>query len=198
MLSSIHPLGERTRNNNWTLTVGAYVVGSALGGTALGALAGALGWPLVALLGFDVRVIIVVIAAVAGLVVELARKGQPLPSWHRQVNEDWLGTYRGWVYGLGFGLQLGLGVVTYITTVAVYVTIITAMLAGPLLGSVFIGLVFGLTRGLLILAGRGIDHPDRLRQFHRELAEQAAPVRLFAGGSLGLAAGFAALLLVVG
>ena len=37
-------------------------------------------------------------------------RGRRLPSWRRQVNEDWLVGYRPWVVGGGFGLQLGAGV----------------------------------------------------------------------------------------
>ncbi len=39
MLSSISPLGERARGSRWWLTTTAYVVGSLLGGLALGLLA---------------------------------------------------------------------------------------------------------------------------------------------------------------
>jgi hypothetical protein len=35
--------------------------------------------------------------------------GSGCPSWQRQVDERWLTTYRGWVYGAGFGFQLGAG-----------------------------------------------------------------------------------------
>ncbi len=42
MLSSITPLGERTRNNRWSTTVGWYIAGSTLGGLTFG-VAGALG-----------------------------------------------------------------------------------------------------------------------------------------------------------
>src|SRR5436189_48466 len=41
MLGSITPLGERGRNSRWWVTMTAFVLGSAIGGAALG---GGLGW----------------------------------------------------------------------------------------------------------------------------------------------------------
>ena len=39
----------------------------------------------------------------AGLWLDLGILGLRLPTTRRQVNEDWLGRYRGWVVGVGFG-----------------------------------------------------------------------------------------------
>src|SRR5205085_11088620 len=44
------------------------------------------------------------------------------PFFLRQVNEDWLGRYRSWLYASGFGWQVGAGVTTYIMTAAVFCT----------------------------------------------------------------------------
>ena len=43
MLSSIHPLGERARNNRYWVTVAAYAIGSVAGGVVLGLAAEGLG-----------------------------------------------------------------------------------------------------------------------------------------------------------
>ena len=44
MLSSIHPLGERGRHNNWIVTVGAFTVASTMVGTIVGGLLGQVGY----------------------------------------------------------------------------------------------------------------------------------------------------------
>src|SRR5512135_756112 len=104
MLASITPLGERGRHRRWGATVTAYAVGSTLVGGAVGGLLGTVGAatlgrvapPPVLLLGLAAVFCVVGAAADVGLL-------GPLPTVHRQVNEDWLDRYRGWVYGLGFG-----------------------------------------------------------------------------------------------
>lgn len=177
MLSSIHPLGERARNNRWWLTVTSFALGSTLSGGLMGLTLGAAGsqidlpsWPA---LGFAV------LAGVADLV------GIRAPGPKRQVNERWIGTYRGWIYGAGFGIQLGLGVTTFVVTWGVYAVFLFELAAGPLAGSM-IGMTFGLGRSVaLILVGR-VDRPSRLESFHRRMAALARPVHLGAGLSLVL------------
>ena len=44
MLSSIHPFGERSRNNRFWLTASSHVLGSTIGGLVLGAAVGVLAW----------------------------------------------------------------------------------------------------------------------------------------------------------
>ena len=107
MLSSIHPLGERARGNRWWITVAAFTVAATAGGCALGAAVGAIGWA-AARLDASVAVrAVVAVAAFAGVVIDATR----WPGWlwrpRRQVDENWLQSYRGWVYGAGFGAQLG-------------------------------------------------------------------------------------------
>src|SRR5947208_4624703 len=104
MLASIHPLGERARGQSFTVTVVAYTFGSAVVGGVMGALLGALGGRVLS--GGDDELRLGLLAAAAVLAALLDRSGRPIPSWRRQVNEDWLGRYRGWVYGFGFGAQL--------------------------------------------------------------------------------------------
>ena len=156
MLSSISPVGEAARQQRWSLTVAAYVVGSAGAGTGTGALLGLLGsagWGLVGGMPSDGSVLLVVAGlALAGLVLD-ATTG--VPSVHRQVDERWLTTYRGWVYGIGFGAQLGAGVVTIVPASIVWVMWGTALVSGSPLAGALIGSVFGLVRSVpLVAAGR--------------------------------------------
>ncbi len=150
MLSSISPVGEAARRQRWSVTVGAYVVGSAVGGLAAGALAGGLGRLALGELGDPGALVALAALAAGGLVVDAA--GGP-PSWRRQVDERWLGRYRGWVYGLGFGAQLGAGVLTIVPSSVVYVTFAAAALTRSPTSGAVVGLTFGAVRGLPLLVG---------------------------------------------
>lgn len=171
MLSSIHPLGERSRNNRWAVTMTAFTLGSVLTATAFGAVLGLIGaglpiWPgLVA-------------AAIAGA-LDLA--GVKAPGPERQVNERWIDTYRGTVYGFGFGAQLGAGVMTYVVTWGVYAVFIIELTAGSALLGAAIGAAFGVGRTVAPLASGWVDRPSRLTSMHIRLAELARPVHLGAG-----------------
>src|SRR5260370_152347 len=116
MLASIHPLGERARGNRWIVTVAWFVAGSAAGGAAVGGLIGA------ALSRAGARLDPLPIAVLCIITSAVEASGRAVPSRRRQVNEDWLVRYRGWVYGSGFGFQLGTGLATTVTTPAVYLT----------------------------------------------------------------------------
>jgi hypothetical protein len=168
MLSSIHPLGERARHNRWSVTVGAFALAATGGGAALGALCGALGLALRPLPGRVVAALALMGSAVA-LAADLRLRGLRLPHWRRQVDEDWLDTYRGWVYGAGFGAQLGVGFATVITTGAVHLTFLLALLTRSPLAGAAVGAAFGLGRGLSLLAGRRARAPDSLRRLHVRL-----------------------------
>jgi sulfite exporter TauE/SafE len=178
MLSSINPLVERGRNNRYGLTATAYVVASALGGVVAGSAAGLAGWLLqtVMPLSDTGRAAMVVVVLAAALAFDVRVFGLSLPTTRRQVDENWLGRYRGWVYGAGFGFQLGLGVVTIVTTATVYATFALAAITASLAIGAVIGLVFGLARGLVLLTGAGIHDTDHLRAFHRRLAARAGTV----------------------
>lgn len=184
MLSSIHPLGERSRHNRWGLTVTFFTVGSVLAGSVVGM---ALGW--VGSLALDwvtAGAAVTTIAAVAigaGL-LDVAGVSPPGPS--RQVNEHWIGTFRGWVYGGAFGLELGLGFLTYIVTWGVYATYAAALLtASPVRGAV-VGMAFGVGRSLLLLAAGYVDRPSRLTAFNRRLATAGPLVRRSASAVMTL------------
>src|SRR5688572_17754383 len=127
MLTSITPLGERSRGNRYAVTLTAYVLGCLLGGAAIGLLLGTVG-SLVPVLPA------LLLAGIACLAAALADVRGWLPLGRRQVDEDWLTSYRGWVYGLGFGLQLGLGVVTIVTSAATVAALAVAFLTQSALG----------------------------------------------------------------
>jgi hypothetical protein len=166
MLASINPLGERGRNQNYRLTVTAYVVGSTVAGAGLGALLGALGSPVESrLVGFGV----VAAVAVIGLALDARVLGLRVPGPRRQVNENWLVTYRGWVYGSGFGAQLGLAFLTIVTASATWVAFACALFAGSAAAGAAIGAVFGLARALPILSAARVRDPAALRAVVRRL-----------------------------
>ena len=165
MLASIHPLGERARRQRWGVTVAAYLVStigaSALLGTVLGLAGDRLDVP-------DLPALVVVLA-VAGVVLDLRLGGLSVPTIHRQVNEEMLTQYRGWVYGASYGFQLGLGVVTVVNSFTVYLALVLAVLTGSAAGGLAVGLAFGTARGLVVLAAAGVREPSQLRRLHQRL-----------------------------
>lgn len=188
MLSSISPFGERSRNSRWWITVTAYLAGSVAGGALTGLVAGAVGELAFAWLDAEAGLSVLAIAAAVGLAADLGIGGLRVPSIHRQVNEDWLTTYRGWVYGGGFGFQLGLGFATIVTTSTVWLTFIAAAMTGSMVRAVLIGLLFGFARGVLILATARIDDPASLRHLFRTIAAHAPSVNHLARVAAGLTA----------
>jgi hypothetical protein len=191
MLGSITPLGERGHLRRWSATVVWYFVGSVLGGAVIGGLLGALGAGVAAfgpdLSGTAVLAVLGVLAA-AGVAFDLRLGGLRLPSVKRQVNEDWLVRYRGWVVGMGFGFQLGLGVVTIVTTATLYVALAAALLAGSLPAGLALGVVFGFARALPLLAARRVDSAPKLRNQHLRLIAWAPRVHTVAVAALVVAA----------
>jgi sulfite exporter TauE/SafE len=175
MLASINPLGERGRGNRWGWTVSWYTGGSLAGGLLVGAVAGALGVGPGAVLDPAAVAATVLVAAGLGIVLDARWFGLALPTIRRQVNEDWLRTYRAWLYGAGFGFQLGLGVVTIVTTSTVYLTLVLAFLSGDVVAGAAIGAVFGLARALPVFAVARARDPAGLRAVLRR-TERLAPV----------------------
>lgn len=205
MLSSIHPLGEAGRGNNYRVTASAFVVGSTVGGAATGLLFGGLGVVVVELLTASSGLLLgqwspstttvssvalwsrAAVLAVAVLFAALVRvSGMPLPGLARQVNENWLNEFRGWVYGAGFGVQLGAGVTTYVRSAAVPVWLASMVVIGSLGGwfvvvAIAVGATFGVVRGLSILTTRHIRSPEQLLAFHRRLHHSTVAVPITAG-----------------
>jgi sulfite exporter TauE/SafE len=187
MLTSIHPLGERARGNRFGLTASAYVVGSLAGGAMSGLVAGALGALRVGGASLVWRSVVFALASVLALVVEL--RGIRPRSWRRQVNEDWLSEYRGWVYGIGFGFQLGLGVATIVTSAVVYLAFFGAFLTAVPVAGALVGAAFGIARALPLFGVRSVETPESLRVVHtrvRRLDQTARRVTVGAELTLGL------------
>jgi hypothetical protein len=199
MLASINPLGERARRTRWGRTVVWYTLGSTAGGLLLGAASGLLGAGVRWLAAPSPRVVgaVVVGACVIGLLLDLGIGGVEVPSRRRQVNENWLGLYRGWVYGTGFGFQLGAGVATTVTTAAVYVMVVLAVLSGSMGAALLIGAVFGFVRAVPIVAVRRAHDPERLRAVLGRAHAIGGMSRLAAVGGL-LVVAAASLAVVVG
>ncbi len=189
MLASISPLGERARGNRWGRTAAAFAVGAAASGAALGAVLGVAGGA-----GGDGvwRTALVALAAVAAGAVDLFAPHR-LPTPRRQVNEDWLARYRGWVYGGGFGAQLGVGVVTVVTTATVYAWMVAAAASGSARAGALIGACFGAGRAIPLLAVARADTPSRLRGTVRRLSGWGrASGRLAAAASVAVGIGASA------
>ncbi|MGN6611838.1 MAG: hypothetical protein ACTHLJ_08670 [Angustibacter sp.] len=189
MLSSISPLGERARRARWGLTVSAYLVGSVVGGLAVGALSAALGGVLPA--GWRdsaPAAVVVVLLVLVGLGLDVRARGGALPSWRRQVDEAWLARYRGWVYGLGFGLQLGAGVLTIVTSSTVYAVLALAAWSGTPAVGALLGATFGLARALPVLAVRRVHAPAQLRVVFARVERLGRPVDVVSRGALVLVA----------
>ena len=186
MLSSIHPLGERSRNNRWGLTVAAFTIAAGLTAGGIGAGLGALG----SVLNWDTQtgLLVTAVVAVAAGTLDLIRANPPGPE--RQVNEHWIGYYRGVVYGAGFGAQLGSGIVTFVVTWGVYATLVGELFSGTWISGGLIGLVFGLGRSLALLLAGWIKNPSTLTACHQRMALLGKPTRVATGvasTSLGMA-----------
>lgn len=175
MLSSITPLGERGHGRRWGVTVAWYVAGSLLGGAGVGAVLGLAGQavPTPAAPAAPVLAALLVLAAA----VDAVLLGRPLPGVRRQVNEDWLRIYRGWVIGAGYGVQLGAGVVTIVTTATVYLTFVIAVLAGSWVTGLAVGTAFGFARALPVLGLARVTSPERLGTVHARIAAWAPLAR---------------------
>jgi len=167
MLSTLTPLGERSRGHRYPVTVSWFVLGATFGGASLGAVMAGLAYGAgrLSLSGQGVAVAVVAAAAVT-IASDLRLGGFHLPTVPRQVNENWTGRYRHWVYATGFGWQIGTGVTTYVMTAAVYLLVVLAALTGTPLVALAVGTTFGLVRGLAILLGIRLSAPEAIRAFH--------------------------------
>jgi hypothetical protein len=177
MLGSITPLGERGRGSRWWLTVMAYLVGSTLGGVALGGGLGLIGSSFVRGMPVAARLAVVAVAVLAGFLMDLGAFGLRLPTVHRQVDEGWRGGSGGLVWGFGYGIQLGAGVVTVVTTSTVYAAWLAAGLSGGAVAGALIGATFGVVRAAPVLSVARVHRPDQLLHVDAILARWAAPAR---------------------
>ena len=168
----------------------AYVVGSVLGGLAVGALAGGLGALVLGPLdvGTTPRLVLLAVALLVALALDLRLLGLRAPGPRRQVNEDWLEIYREWVYGAGFGLQLGAAVLTQVATAATWVMLLAAGLTGSLGAGALVGVVFGLVRALPVLLTSKVRDAASLRRLHQRAAALERPAASATVGTLGVAA----------
>ena len=197
MLASISPVGEASRKQRWSVTVTAHLVGSAIGGALVGAVLGAVGWVLSAGSWGRWAFVVLGACAIVGASLDTGRPETPLPSWRRQVDERWLGTYRGWVYGIGYGFQLGAGVMTIVPSALTYAALLAALLTGsPFLGAM-VGLTFGAVRAVPLLLTGPVRTPERLRSLHRRLDAARRPVTR-AGVGAQWAVGAFAILAAIG
>jgi len=192
MLSSISPLGERARASRWWVTTTAYVLGSLVGGLALGGLSGLLGSVLPTTWRSSPWALgLAAVLLLVGLALDLRLGGLALPSWRRQVDEQWLSRYRGWVYGVGFGAQLGFGLVTIITSSTTYAVVLLALLSGSPAAGLLIGGVFGLVRALPSVLMAGVRDRAALHRIFSTVEMWAKPAEAIA--RVALAAGAVAL-----
>jgi MFS family permease len=167
MLASLTPLGERSRGSSWPVTATAYAIGAIGGGALRGAALGLIGSLLPGGAGWRGAALLVVLAL--AVIVDATPLRRKLPLTRRQVNEDWLTRYRGWVYGIGFGSQLGLGFTTLAASAAVYATFACELVSGrPVIGAV-IGIVFGGVKAFALLPARRAVDPGSLAALHRKL-----------------------------
>jgi len=189
MLSTITPIGERSRGARYPTTAAWYVGGAVAGGASLGccmavvALGVATWHPgagAVAALGG--------VSAVTAMASDARLGGVSLPVHRRQVNERWLDRYRPWVYGAGFGWQIGTGLCTYIVTAANYLLVVLAGLSGSPLAALALGTVFGLVRGLTVLASRDLRSFAALQLRHRWVQRTGPFVRDLTIAAEGVAA----------
>ena len=184
MLSSIHPLGERGRNNRWWLTVSAFTVASTLTGAAVGAALGGAGSLLLGGVAASALLVATATAALIGGALDMARIDPP--GLKRQVNETWIGHYRGWVYGGAFGAQLGAGLATYVVTWLVYATLLSEFLTANPASGALVGAVFGVGRSAALILAAFIDRPSRLSVFHRRMHQLGAGVHRSAASGAAL------------
>jgi MFS family permease len=178
MLSQITPFGERARNHRFGVTAAWFVVGSVLGGATLGVIA-ALGAAAASAadVSNDAALAAVAVLAIVAAAVDSGVLGFRPPFFRRQVNEDWLPRYRGWLYGAGFGWQVGVGIATYIMTAAVFLTVAIAMLTASPIAAFAIAVLFGLVRGLTVFLTARVHTPAQLQSFHRRFDACGEPIR---------------------
>lgn len=187
MLTSITPLGERGRGNKFWLTRTWLVVGHVLGGLALGAVMAVVSLTFAAVLGRPPDTTVVAAIAIAAFLAVVGDiVGLTVPG-RRQVDERWLTTYRGWVYGVGFGAQLGFGLVTVVNTLLFGAFLLSGALLPPL-SALAVGGVYGLTRGVGATLNGRVRTVNDLRRLHQWIDERERTIRLSSLGAVAIVA----------
>ena len=187
MLGSISPVGEASRKQRWWLTATAYSVASLMAGAATGALLGGAGQLLTAAVALPLtaRLLAVGVIFLSGAAMDFGAVSRRLPTWHRQVDERWLGAYRGWVYGAGFGAQLGTGFATIITAAVTYAAFAAAFFSVSWVAGATVGLAFAAARTLPLLATAPLRSAAALHAMNaRMAAAEPTADRVVAGGQL--------------
>lgn len=189
MLSSITPLSEAGRGYRYRSTAVFFIAGALVAGAVMGALAAAFA-AVVDRVGVptELRLGVLVAAALVGVVIDAGFTPWRTPFFHRQVNENWLSQFRSWVYGAGFGFQIGSGVMTYIMTTAVFVTIGAAVLTASPWRAFSVLVLFGAVRGSAILLTSRVRSFGDLQALHRRFERWREPARRVTIASLGAAA----------
>lgn len=168
VISALNPLAERARGNRYWVTTIWFAAGSVAGGALLGAVAAAGAW-LLRPVGQTAAMAAAAAACLVTAAADMRLGGLTLPIHPRQLNEQWLGRYRRWVYASGFGFQIGTGFATYIMTAATYLLVALAALSGSPIGALGVGVLFGGVRGLAVLPSAAVGSPDALLRLHRRL-----------------------------
>lgn len=182
MLASLTPYAEAARGSRWAVTAAAFSLGAVLAGAGTGA-----GWGLIGglLPPGQWRLVAAGVVLLLALVIDATPLRRRLPLVRRQVNEDWMVTYRGWVYGIGFGAQLGCGLITLVACAAIYASFGIELLASRPLTGLVIGAAFGATKAASLLpAGRARDSRTLIRLHRRLLALESLSVSAVVAGEL--------------
>lgn len=178
MLSTVTPLAEAGRGHRYRWTASWFLLGAVTGGATTGVGSAALA---AGVRSLDLSPAFTYgaagIAAVLASALDAGLLGPPLPHHRRQVNEEWLGRYRAWVYGAGFGWQIGTGVATYIMTAGVYLVVVLGALTASPAAAFAIAVAFGACRGSMVLLGARLTSAERLRRFHQRFEAWREPVR---------------------
>jgi len=166
MLASLTPYAEAARGSRWTITATSFSLGAVVAGACGGLIWGGLGSLLPA---GSWRLIAAAAVLAVALVIDATPLRSRLPLTKRQVNEDWMVAYRGWVYGVGFGAQLGLGFITLVACAAIYAAFAIEFLSGSVSAGIAIGAVFGATKAASLLPAGWARDRHSLVSLHRRL-----------------------------
>jgi MFS family permease len=166
MLASLTPYAEAARGSRWVVTSVSFSIGAVIAGACGGLMWGGLGSLLPA---GEWRLVAAAIVLALALVIDASSLRKRLPLTKRQVNEDWMVTYRGWVYGVGFGAQLGLGFITLVACAAIYATFAIEFLSGSIVAGAAIGATFGAAKAASLLPAGWATDRHSLVGLHRRL-----------------------------